>query len=453
MAFLLPSEARRGLFEDMQFDSRRVTIMGLGHFGGGVAAARWLARQGAVVTITDLADKHVLADSLAALDGVPVAAMHLTGHREEDFRTADWVVVNPAAPPGNRFVQLARDSGARLTSEVELFLRGSRARIIGVTGSNGKSTTAAMIQRIIESDGRRAWLGGNIGRSLLGDLDRIGPDDWVVLELSSFQLWYSSPDVRMPQMAVVTNCSPNHLDWHGTYEHYVAAKQRILVNQTADDLAVLGPADPEVGSWEPVVRGRRLPPVCDDLIPPLLVPGEHNRCNAVCAATAAAGVGCSREAIRRGLRTFSALPGRLDPLGQIAGRRFYDDSAATTPEGTIAALEASQRPLWLLAGGSDKGLGFDKLAAAIGRSASGAAFYGATGRLLRDRVAASAPDFPSAVVETMARALDWCWRRSRPGDCIVLSPACASHDQFQNFQSRGAKFRELVRALKDRHGR
>jgi len=435
----------------MQFDDQRVTIMGLGHFGGGVAVARWLAQRGAAVTITDLANDDVLADSLAALDGTPVAAMHLAGHLEEDFRTADWVVVNPAVRPGNRFVRLARQSGARLTSEVDLFLRECPARIIGVTGSNGKSTTAAMIQRIIESHGRRAWLGGNIGRSLLECLDQIDPEDWVVLELSSFQLWYSAADVRMPQVAVVTNCSPNHLDWHGTYANYIAAKQRLLVNQTADDLAVLGPNDPEVGSWGAVVRGRLLPPVCDDLIPTLLVPGEHNRRNALCAATAAAGVGCSREAIRRGLRTFTTLPGRLDPLGQIAGRRVYDDSAATTPEGTIAALEASQGPLWLLAGGSDKGLGFDGLAAAIIRSASGAAFYGATSRLLQEEVAKAAPGFPAVAVQTMAQALDWCWRRSRPGDRVLLSPACASHDQFLNFRSRSAEFRRLVEALEGQH--
>ena len=153
--------------------------MGLGRFGGGVAAARWLARQGACVTVTDLADHETLADSLDALRDEPIAEFHLDGHREEDFRQAELIVVNPAVRPENRLLQLARESGAQLTSEIELFMRASPAPIIGVTGSNGKSTTAAMIAAILRAAGKRAWLGGNIGHSLLDDLPSITADDRV----------------------------------------------------------------------------------------------------------------------------------------------------------------------------------------------------------------------------------------------------------------------------------
>jgi len=193
--------------------------MGLGHFGGGGAAARWLARQGAVVTITDLAGEDVL--------------------------------------------------------------------------------TAA----ILRADGHRTWLGGNIGESLLESLDRIGPGDWVVLELSSFQLWYLNPGTPMPDVAVVTNCTPNHLDWHGDFAAYRAAKQRILTGQREGDLAVLNPMDPEVRAWGPLVRGRQLEFFPEAAVPRLRLPGPHNRVDAACAATAARGLGCGEAFVEliRGL--------------------------------------------------------------------------------------------------------------------------------------------------------
>ena len=426
---------------------RRATIIGLGHFGGGVATARWLARQGAEVTVTDRADEQTLADSLAALRDEPIARFHLGGHREADFRQTDLVVVNPAVRPGNRFLEIAREAGVPLTSEPELFLEACPARVIGVTGSNGKSTTAAMTAAILEADGRRTWLGGNIGTSLLDRLDHIGRDDWVVLELSSFQLWHLSRGVRMPEVAVVTNCSPNHLDWHQSYAHYRAAKQRILTGQGAEDLAVLNTLDAEVAAWGHLVRGRQAPLVAADEVPPLAVPGEHNRRNALCAATAAAAVGCGVEAVREGLAAFSALPHRLQPIGQLEGRRLYNDSSSTTPDSTVAGLRALEGPTWLLAGGSDKGIDFRPLTAAIAERVCGAAFYGAVRNELRRQVVARAPSLPCTAVETMRDALSWCWQRSRPGDSIVLSPACASHDQFQNFRQRGEKFVALIDGL------
>lgn len=428
----------------------RVTVMGLGRFGGGAAVARWLARQGAAVTVTDLADGQTLTGSLAALDGEPIAAFHLGGHRQEDFRGADLVVVNPAVRPGDRFVQSAVDSGAQVTSEMELFLRACPAHVVGVTGSNGKSTTAAMIAAILRADGRRAWLVGNIGRSLLDELDRIGREEWVVLELSSFQLYHLGRDVPMPEVAVVTNCTPNHLNWHGTYPHYVAAKQKILRGQTERHLAVLNPADSEVSAWAGLVRGKLLPLVSPERLPPLRAPGEHNRVNAACAATVAIGVGCTQEAVDKALAEFGGLPGRLEIVAEVAGRRLYNDTTSTTPEATIAALEALEGPMWLLAGGADKGSDFTPLIAPIARQARGAAFFGAIGKNLAQRVAATGADLRCQSTETLDEAFRWCWEHSRPGDSIVLSPACSSHDQFLNFQHRGEAFLALVRALQGR---
>ncbi len=444
----------------MEFRGQRTTIMGLGHFGGGAAAARWLAQQGALVTVTDLADEKTLADSLAAVADEPIARFHLGGHREEDFRDADLVVVNPAVRPDNRWLEIARQSGALLTSEIELFLRACPASVIGVTGSNGKSTTAAMVASILRADGRRAWLGGNIGRSLLPQLEEIQADDWAVLELSSFQLRHLGGDAPMPQVAVLTNCSPNHLDWHPDYADYRAAKQRILTGQTSRDLAVLNTGDAEVNSWGPLVRGRRLPPVSLDEIPSLPVPGQHNRVNAACAAAAALGAGCSRSAIRRGLESFHALPQRLERLAVIDGRVFYNDSTATTPESTRAAIDAVDEPIWLLLGGGDKGCDFEDLLAAIAEKVRGVAVFGEIRRVLQPQLAAKLElvpklelgnegDWPvdSAMAETIGQAFRWCWERSRPGHAIVFSPACPSGGQFRNFRRRGEAFLQLVRKL------
>ena len=248
--------------------------MGLGHFGGGAAAARWLAARGAIVTVTDLADEKVLAPALESLAGAPIAAFHLGGHREEDFRQADLVVVNPAVRPGNPWLAIARENGARLTTEIDLVPGHPHPTLpagpgsIGVTGSNGKSTTAAMIAAILQAGGRRTWLGGNIGGSLLDHLDEIGPDDGVVLGTEQFSAFVSSAGNTVPHIGVVTSFSPNHLDWHAGMDEYAAAKQILLQRQRPDDLAVLNTHDRRLASWDRMVRGRLLPLVADEAVAP-----------------------------------------------------------------------------------------------------------------------------------------------------------------------------------------
>jgi UDP-N-acetylmuramoylalanine--D-glutamate ligase len=251
-------------------------------------------------------------------------------------------------------------------------------------------------------------------------------------------------------VAVVTGCSPNHLDWHGSFGHYVAAKQRILAPGQSGQLAVLNTLDPEVASWSGLVRPRRLPLVPDTQTPELFVPGEHNRMNACLAATAARAAGCDQEAIRQGLRSFRALPGRLEMVAVIGGRRFYNDTMATTPESTVAALPCMPSATWLLAGGRDKGSGFGPLADAIVRHSQGAAFFGSVAARLVDEVRSRMPRFRSVAMETMDDAFQWCWRTSRAGDSILLSPACSSLDQFENCVQRGKQFVRLIRLLSER---
>ena len=441
----------------MKFSRQPVTVMGLGHFGGGVGAARWLAEQGAAVTITDLATADELARPLGELRDVPLAGVHLGGHRQEDFRHTGLVVVNPAVRPDNPFLEIARRRGARLATEIELFIEACPAKIIGVSGSNGKSTTAAMIAAVLRGDGRPGWLGGNIGGSLLAELPRIGPEDWVVLELSSFQLAHFGANVAMPRVAVVTNFSPNHLNWHGTLDKYRAAKHRLLAEQSSRGIAVLGTGLLDTGllesdGWSDCVAGRLLGPVDGAELPPLQTPGRHNRRNAALAAAAAGAVGCSQDAITRGLVSFQTLPGRLQHVATADGRHFYNDTTATTPESTIAAVESLDdgcSGTWLMAGGSDKGVELDDMAAAIIRHARGAAFFGSTASRLKRLTASNssdfrATDFCSTVVQTLDEAFVWCRETSRAGDRILLSPGCASLDQFQNFRRRGDRFNELV---------
>jgi UDP-N-acetylmuramoylalanine--D-glutamate ligase len=424
---------------------RRVTVMGLGRHEGGLGAARYLAGLGARVTISDTASREQLGDSLARLADLPIAGAKLGGHDPCDFHDADCVVVNPAVHPDHPALQIARAAGTTISSEIEIFLRACPGRVIGVSGSNGKSTTATMLFEILVADGHRAWLGGNIGRSLLGELDKMTAEDWVVLELSSFQLAHLSPTAPLPAIAVLTNCTPNHLDWHRTFEAYRQAKQRLLTRR--DGCAVLNAGDAEVAAWRTLAAGRAWDGWPLDALPPLRVPGEHNRQNASLAAAAAELAGVSRSAIREALGHFAGLKHRLQFVAEVDGRRFYNDSKSTTPEATIAAIDALDAPAWLLAGGRAKGADFDRLARSIRGQVRGVALFGEARGAIHERLAARSPELPTFACEGLADAFAWCWRRSQAGDAILLSPACASHDQFRDFAARGEAFCELARCV------
>jgi len=449
---------------------KRATGMGLGLLGGGVGVARFLARHGAVVTATDLKDEAALADSLKKLEGLPVT-LHLGGHVDADFTDADLLVVNPAVRPDSPFLAMARDAGVELETEINLFFKLCPALILGVTGSNGKSTATSLLHHLLQAGERRAWLGGNIGRSLLEELDAIAPDDLVVLELSSFQLERLAWTGLSPALSVVLNVMPNHLDRHGTLEAYAQAKQPILLGQRPGAAALLNADCAVVSAWGRLGRGRKLffstrRPVerggwlagdvafwrHDD--PPrvlfrrrdLALRGRHNLSNALAAAGAAALCGVPLEAIGPRMASFRALEHRLEFVASIDGVGYYNDSKATTPEAAIVALEAFDEPIVLIAGGSDKGLAFDALGEAARDRVRAAVLLGVVAERIRDAIEATSavpayvvPDFASAVYA--ARAL------AHPGDVVLLSPGTASYDMFPNFEERGRTFKRLVREL------
>ena len=449
----------------------QVTVMGLGLFGGGVAACRYFVERGARVTATDLRSAEELRESVQALAGLPIT-FHLGGHREEDFRRADVVVASPAVPPESPYLELARSAGARIETEVGLFVRQCPAPVVGVTGSNGKSTTAALVAEVLETRPGRVWLGGNIGRPLLMELDRIGAGDWVVLELSSFQLEYLEEPSYSPQVALVTNLSPNHLDRHGTLARYISAKQHILTHQRPADVAVLNADDPEVCRWAARTPGTTLffglrGPVragCyleDDRVvarlscvrwrssktlqPKLL--GEHNLSNVLAAVTVGVALGVELDSAVERVNQFPGLPHRLELVAEVAGVRFYNDSVATTPESTLAALAAFSEPIVLIAGGKDKGMDYGPLAREAARRTRAVVLLGAVAPRLAQLIRHEAPETggPAVrVVESLAEAVAEARRAARPGDIVLLSPGCSSLDMFRNFEERGNLFRELV---------
>jgi len=433
---------------------RRVTVMGLGSFGGGVGAVRFLAERGAIVTVTDQRPREQLAESLQELGDVPVAKWTLGGHDESDFAAADLVVVNPAVTRDHPLLKRCRHAGVALTSEMNLFWQHNPAKVVAVTGSNGKSTTTALLFNILRFTGRQCWLGGNLGRSLLPLVDEIRADDWVVLELSSFQLTDLDRLQVSPHVAVITNFAPNHLDWHGTLEHYRWAKQTMLRWQTPDDSYVVNADDAEVATW--TGRGRRLefgerrgvnPTFLADVRQWLRLPGRHNVMNALAAATAAMAVGAGRETIQRGLETYEPLPHRLQFVGEAAGRRFYNDSLATTPESTMVALEAFEQPIVLLAGGYDKHVDLGEMARAIAEHTKAVALMGQTGLRLHELITAEPhrSTLASDPLPDFRTAFDWAVAQSAPGDIVLLSPGCASYDWFRNFADRGEQFTRLAR--------
>lgn len=410
--------------------AQRVVVMGLGRFGGGAGAVRFCVNQGADVLVTDAAPPQELADSLARLKDLPVE-YRLGEHNVSDFTTADLIVANPAVRPDNRFLRAAAAADIPVTTEVGLLVERlpNRLRTIGVTGTAGKSTVAAMIHHVLQKLGKPAWLGGNIGGSLLDSLDRIGRDDWVVLELSSFMLDRLRAAEHFggwsPHIAAVTNIAPNHLDWHGTFEHYLAAKRVIVTHQQAGDLALLGPGVP--------FEGRTIEPPAEPI--PLLLPGAHNQHN---AAIALAATGAPPDA----LADFPGLPHRLQFVGERNGVRCYNDSKSTTPEAAQLAIDGFEpQTVHVILGGYDKGADLRSLTGLAKSRCAGVYTIGATGDAIADAagdLAVRCGDLDTAV----RRALD----AARPGQVVLLSPGCASWDQFANYEQRGDRFAQLVAA-------
>jgi UDP-N-acetylmuramoylalanine--D-glutamate ligase len=468
------------------FAGKKVTVMGLGHFGGQIAVIRYLLHQGAVVTVTDIATEEKLRDSLEQLKGLEVT-YHLGGHLESDFTEADMVVVSPAVPKDSRYLKLASQKGVSLTCEMNLFLDRCRGKVLAVTGTVGKSTTLGMIESILLSAERmdfpslgfrKSWCGGNIGRSLLEEISAIQSNDVVALELSSFQLEDMSAIEYSPDVALVTNIHPNHLDRHGTLENYIDAKANITRFQQPGDHLITRADDenlekirevcpPQVVQWifgqgddanmkiHLVVGNdgrkfleyrRELGGAWETLVTEadIHVPGEHNLYNAAGAACACMAIGVSGEAVADGLRNFKGLPDRLQLVGEYNQVRWYNDSKSTTPESGMVALKSFEKGAILsIAGGYDKGSDLTEFARQLAAKCCVTYCLGQTGPTISAviRAAGGVAEDVTSLDEAVLKAS----ARAKAGQVVLLSPGCASWDMFENYQQRGRMFAEAAK--------
>jgi len=448
-----------------------VTVLGLGLFGGGAGAARYFAERGSRVIVSDARSAETLAESVEALKGLPIE-YRLGGHRPEDFAGSELVIVNPGVPPEAPALEMARRAGARLETEINLLFALSPAPVAAVTGTNGKSTTTALLAEMLRAAGRTVWLGGNLGGSLLPETERMRAGDVVVIEISSFQCERLAWSAASPKLGMALNLTPNHFDRHRDMEDYAAAKKQLLLRQGPDDFAILNGEDAILRQWSDAGRGRKFFYGASDSAPNgiqlrgghvrlwregnwlevslerMRLPGAHNRFNAACASAAAWLLGAPGAAIERAIESFHGLPDRLELVAEKKGIRFYNDSIATTPESTMMALNSFDQPIILIAGGSSKNLSYAEVGKRIARRVKAVVLMGATGPEIERAIRAAGEGSPELrFAADLAEAVATARSLAARGDVVLLSPASASFDMFRNYAERGQKFRELVRAL------
>jgi UDP-N-acetylmuramoylalanine--D-glutamate ligase len=450
----------------------RVVILGLGRQG--TALARWLVRQGAEVTVSDRQPAERLGRFLQALEGLPVRYV-LGDHPLSLLEGCDLLCLSGGVPLDIPIVQEAVRRGIPLANDAQLFLERCRGWTAGITGTSGKTTTTALVGAMCQAAGFRTWVGGNIGNPLIEFVEEIGPEDRVILELSSFQLEIMTVS---PRVAAVLNIAPNHLDRHKTMEAYIAAKQRILDFQDVEDVAVLGYDDPNARSLAAAVRGRlrffsrerevargaflregtlflRLGseawPICR--VEEVRLRGRHNLWNVLAAAAVAGSLGADIGAIREAVLTFSGVPHRLERVREVRGVLYVNDSIATTPERVRVALEAFEEPIVLLAGGRDKGLPWEETAEVIARRVRVLIAFGELGDRIVEAARAARARADGVVLEhlervaTLEEAVARAAGLARPGEVVLLSPGGTSFDAYRDFEERGMHFRQLVEAL------
>ena len=442
---------------------KRVLVVGLARTG--MAAALFCAARGANVTATDARTGNEIGEAIAPLRTAGVS-LELGGHRENLFLEQDLIIPSPGVPADAPLLQAARASGVTIWSEVELADRFLDGRLIGITGSNGKTTTTSLIEHILKNAGFSTILAGNIGTPLISRVEQTTDNTITVVELSSFQL--ELIETFRPNISVFLNLTPDHLDRHHTLEAYGRAKKRIFENQTEADSAVLNaddaattplaPAKPHVywfsrkqrvaqGAFmreneivfrhndeeETVLKLREIP-----------LAGAHNVENVLAAVAAVRLAGADPAAIAKGVRSFAGVEHRLEFVAEIGRVRYYNDSKATNVDATLKALDAFPGRILIVLGGKDKNSDYTVLQKPLREKAILALLIGAAAEKIEKQITGSVAIERAGVIE---RAVQIASHAARPGDVVLLAPACASFDQFQDYEHRGRVFKELVHQL------
>jgi len=444
--------------------AKRVLVVGLGK--SGVASAIFLKDRGARVSVSDAKTEDQLRSAIPALldKGISVES---GGHGERTFRDQDLIVVSPGVPSDVPQLQKARAQGIPIIGEVELASQFLKGHILAITGSNGKTTTTALAGEIIAMGGYEVLVGGNIGTPAISLVADSTSDTYNVLEISSFQL--ESIESFHPEIAVILNITPDHLDRHHSFEAYVQAKARIFENQAAQDRAVLNADDPTSAGLAGKTRAQvhwfsrkkeveRGAFVRDgkifwredsdnlEIMPAsgITLKGTHNLENVLAAVSVGRLVGCEPHRIRRAVEEFKAVEHRLEYVTTIQGVEYYNDSKATNVDATIKALESFPGNIHIILGGKDKGSDYSVLKDLLRARARRVYTIGAAAEKIESQISGAAPVLRAETLETaVKRAAE----SAAPGDIVLLAPACASFDQFESYEHRGRVFKEAVRAL------
>ncbi|NDJ87492.1 MAG: UDP-N-acetylmuramoyl-L-alanine--D-glutamate ligase [Chloroflexi bacterium] len=467
-------------FNDSRLSLEGKHVLVLGFARQGKALARWLPTQGARVTLSDRRNAGELADDILEFVADPNVNYALGGHSVDLLRNADMLCLSGGVPANLPIVKAAYAAGLPVTNDAVLFMERCPARVIGITGSAGKTTTTTLVGEIARKAGHKTWVGGNIGNVLLDDLDQISEDDIVVMELSSFQLEIAEVS---PPIAALLNITPNHLDRHGTLEAYAKAKSNIFTHQSRNDLLVYGSDDLLASTFAEDARGDRAAFSTQRLVADgaclagrrlivtgncsptgmakvvcerdqVLLPGEHNLRNIAAACALAGSVGITPEAMHEVVSTFKGVSHRLEVVATIGDVTWINDSIATSPDRVVAALRSFERPIILLAGGRDKDLPWDEMARLAIQRCRAVICFGEYGPQIAEHLGRARRYELQEVqlhsintVKTLTDAVDMAAKLASANDIVLLSPGGTSFDAYTDFAERGQHFRKLVEDL------
>ncbi|HWG20491.1 MAG TPA: UDP-N-acetylmuramoyl-L-alanine--D-glutamate ligase [Terracidiphilus sp.] len=447
----------------MDLKGKKVLVVGLGK--SGLAAALFLRRRGAQVTVSDVRSAEALAKDIPSLleEGINVET---GGHGLLTFRRQDLIVVSPGVPLDTPELAQVRSFGLPIIGELELAARFLKGKTLAITGSNGKTTTTTLVGEILKEAGLPTLVGGNIGVPVIGLIDESTDETWSVLEVSSFQL--ESTQQFHPAIAVILNITPDHLDRHGTFENYSLAKERIFAEQTAGDAVVLNADDARTAESAPrskasvywfshrhaVEQGAFVHDgqICfraakDAPVEPILalsgisLKGEHNVENVLAAVCASRVAGCPADAVRRAIENFKAVEHRLEFVATVNGVDFYNDSKATNVDATAKAIAAFPGGIHLILGGKDKNSDYTLLSPLLRERVRAVYTIGSAAAKIESHLRGVVPIHSC---ETLDKAVKTAAAAARPSDIVLLAPACSSFDQFENYEHRGRVFKELV---------